>query len=101
MPIFMFIFIGGAPGAAGQKYLARSPALSALKSEAATLILAGALDRCTPIGQSIELHHALLEQGSTSVLVTYPQEGHGVRSPRGYIDSAARTLDWFCRQMAP
>ena len=100
MPILEEIFLGGTPGIAGQAYRTRSPALSAAKTQAATLILAGALDRCTPIGQSIELHRSLLEQGSTSVLMTYPQEGHGVRSPRGYIDSAARTLDWFCRHMA-
>lgn len=101
MPILEEIFIGGPPGTAGQDYLARSPALSSAKTHAATLTLAGALDRCTPIGQSFELHRSLLEQGSISVLMTYPQEGHGVRSPRGYLDSAARTLDWFCRHMAP
>ncbi|WP_156362148.1 prolyl oligopeptidase family serine peptidase [Sphingomonas sp. Leaf208] len=101
MPVLEEIFIGGSPGVLGQEYLARSPAMSKAKTQAATLILAGALDRCTPIGQAIELHRALLEQGSTSVLVTYPQEGHSVRSPRGFIDSATRTLDWFCKHMAP
>nr|WP_165388384.1 prolyl oligopeptidase family serine peptidase [Sphingomonas populi] len=101
MPILEELFIGGVPAVSGQEYLARSPALSAAKTQAATLILAGALDRCTPIGQSIELHRSLLEQGSPSVLLTYPQDGHSIRSPRGYIDSAARTLDWFLRHMAP
>ena len=101
MPILEELFIGGTPAVSAQKYLARSPALSGAKTQAATLILAGALDRCTPIGQAIELHRSLLEQGSTSVLLTYPHDGHSIRSPRGYIDSAARTLDWFCRHMAP
>lgn len=101
MPILEELFIGGVPGDSGQNYLARSPALSPAKTRAATLILAGALDRCTPIGQSIELHRSLLEQGSLSVLMTYPQDGHSIRSPRGYINSAARTLDWFLRHMAP
>lgn len=101
MPILEEIFLGDTPARAGETYRERSPVLSAAATQAATLILAGALDRCTPIGQSIELHRSLLEQGSISVLATYPEEGHGVRSPRGYIDSAARTLDWFCRYMAP
>lgn len=100
MPILEEIFIGGTPGGNSGKYLDRSPALSGATSDVATLILAGALDRCTPIGQATELHHALLDQGATSVLVTYPNEGHGLRSPRSYIDTAARTFDWFVRHLA-
>lgn len=97
MPILEELFIGGSPGSHGAQYLARSPALSGQRTRAATLILAGALDRCTPLGQAVELHRALLEGGSPSVLVTYPAEGHSLRSSKGYLDSAARTVDWFVR----
>lgn len=99
IPILEEIFLGGSPGVLSEKYVARSPALLAAKTQAATLILAGALDRCTPIGQAIELHRSLLEQGSLSVLMTYPQDGHSLRSPHSYVDSAARVLDWFMRHM--
>lgn len=99
MPILEEIFIGGSPGDNPACYLGRSPALSGAISDVKTMILAGALDRCTPIGQAIELHRSLLDQGSTSVLVTYPRDGHGLRSPRSYIDTAARTLDWFVRHL--
>lgn len=99
MPILEEIFIGGSPSGNPAGYLGRSPALSGETSTVATIILAGALDRCTPIGQAIELHRSLLDQGSTSVLVTYPCDGHSLRGPRSYIDSAARTLDWFVRHL--
>ena len=99
MPILEEIFIGGSPSGNSAGYLGRSPALSDAISGVATMILAGALDRCTPVGQAIELHRSILDQGSTSVLVTYPRDGHGLRSPRSYIDSAARSLDWFVRHL--
>ncbi|KQS05008.1 hypothetical protein ASG11_12740 [Sphingomonas sp. Leaf357] len=100
MPILEDLFLGGRPATLSNTYVGRSPALSAAKTQAATLILAGALDRCTPIGQSIELHRSLLEQGSSSMLMTYPMDGHSLRGPRSYIDSAARVLDWFTRHMS-
>lgn len=95
MPILEELFLGGAPWDAAETFRARSPALMREPTSAATLILAGALDRCTPLGQAIELHSALLDQGSKTVLVTYPQEGHSIRSPRGLLDLSARALAWF------
>ena len=101
MPALEDIFIGGSPGEMAAAYLAISPALSPVKTQAACLILAGALDRCTPVGQAIELHRALLHQGARSVLLTYPQEGHSLRGPRGYLDSAGEVLAWFETHLAP
>ena len=37
--------------------------------------------------------------GVESVLVIYPQEGHGVRSYPAVTDFLTRTLDWFERHM--
>ena len=45
--------------------------------------ICGALDRCTPPEEAVQFHNALLENGVESVLVTYPQEGHGIREIPG------------------
>ena len=55
----------------------------------------GALDRCTPPSEAMQFHNALLERGVESVLVTYPEEGHGVRKFPAVIDYTARLMDWF------
>jgi dipeptidyl aminopeptidase/acylaminoacyl peptidase len=36
-----------------------------------------------------------LENGVESVLVTYPEEGHGINNFPAAIDFAARMLIWF------
>jgi dipeptidyl aminopeptidase/acylaminoacyl peptidase len=76
-------------------HYSRSPVLFAHEVRTPTLNVCGALDRCTPPGQAREFHAALKENGVESVLVTYPQEGHGVRTFPGMIDYAARVVDWF------
>lgn len=78
----------------GNHYL-RSPILHANRVKTPTLNICGALDRCTPPGQAREFHNALRESGVPSVLVTYPQEGHGIRSFPAMIDYAARVVSWF------
>jgi dipeptidyl aminopeptidase/acylaminoacyl peptidase len=35
-----------------------------------------------------------------TVLVTYPEEGHGIQKCPASIDYAARVLDWFERHMS-
>jgi dipeptidyl aminopeptidase/acylaminoacyl peptidase len=79
----------------------RSPILNASKVRTPCLNVAGALDRCTPPGQAREFHHALLYHGVESALVTYPQEGHGVRSYPAITDLLARIVSWFERHMPP
>jgi dipeptidyl aminopeptidase/acylaminoacyl peptidase len=55
----------------------------------------GALDRCTPPGQAVEFHRALVELGKPSTCVIYPLEGHGVRSYPAIIDQVARIVDFL------
>jgi dipeptidyl aminopeptidase/acylaminoacyl peptidase len=81
------------------KHYSRSPVQFAHRVRTPTLNVCGALDRCTPPGQAREFHAALRENGVESVLVTYPQEGHGVRTFPGLIDYAARVVDWFERHL--
>lgn len=76
-------------------YFSRSPIHFARKVTTPTLNICGALDKTTPPGQALEFHHALLMNGCTSQLVTYPQEGHGVRSMPAVFDFVARTVGWF------
>jgi dipeptidyl aminopeptidase/acylaminoacyl peptidase len=79
----------------GGKYFERSPINHAHKTKTPTLSTCGALDRCTPPEEAVQFHNALLENGVKSVLVTYPQEGHGVRKWPATVDYAARMVGWF------
>jgi len=83
------------------KYFERSPIMHAHKVGTPTLQITGALDRCTPPEEAVQFHNALLENGVKSVLVTYPQEGHGVRQFPAMIDYVARVLTWFDEHMPP
>lgn len=64
--------------------------MHAHKVSTATLNICGALDRCTPSEEARQFHSALVENGVESILVTYPEEGHGVRKLPASVDYAAR-----------
>lgn len=64
-----------------------------------TLNICGALDRYTLPEGAVQFHNALLENGVKSVLVTYPEEGRGVRKFPAAIDYAARVVAWFQEHM--
>ncbi len=81
------------------KYFERSPINYAHKAKTPTLSTCGVLDRCTPPEEAVQFHNALLENGVKSVLVTYPQEGHGVRKWPAIVDYAARMVGWFEEHM--
>jgi dipeptidyl aminopeptidase/acylaminoacyl peptidase len=83
----------------GGRYFERSPIVHAHKTKTPTLSTCGALDRCTPPEEAVQFHNALLENGVRSVLVTYPQEGHGVRKWPAMVDYAARMVGWFEEHM--
>lgn len=77
------------------KYLQRSPVMYAHQVTTPTLNICGALDRCTPAAEATQFHRALLENQVKSVLVNYPQEGHGIRGVAERIDYSARILGWI------
>lgn len=82
------------------KYFSRSPIHFANEVRTPTLHICGALDKITPAGQALEFHRAI--RGGTdveSVLVTYPLEGHGVRTMPALFDFTARTMSWFEKHM--
>jgi dipeptidyl aminopeptidase/acylaminoacyl peptidase len=95
IPHFVSLFLNDTYINPGGKYFERSPIMHAHKAKTPTLITCGMLDRCTPPEEAVQFHNALLENGVKSVLVTYPQEGHGVRKWPATVDHAARMVGWF------
>lgn len=100
IPYFDSLFLDGAPAAPDGLFFRRSPALYAERVRTPVLQLTGALDQNTPPTQALEFHRALLEQGRTSVLATYPTAGHGIRSFPEVIDATARYVGWFLQHLA-
>jgi dipeptidyl aminopeptidase/acylaminoacyl peptidase len=95
------MYLQGSPLDEGGAYYQRSPVFFAHRSRTPTLLAAGMVDRCTPPGQAVEFHQALLAAGVETDLVLYPQEGHGVRSIPARIDMADRALAFFDRHLGP
>ncbi len=99
IPDFVALFLKGRYTNPTGKYFERSPVMHAHKAKTPTLSICGALDRCTPPEEAVQFHHALLENGVKSVLVTYPEEGHGIHHYPAAIDFAARLVGWFEEHM--
>ena len=95
------LFLGDTYHRPGGEYHERSPLMYAHRARTPTLNICGALDRSAPAEEARQFHHALLEAGATSVLVTYPEEGHGVRKFPAVIDYAARVVSWIEQYMMP
>jgi dipeptidyl aminopeptidase/acylaminoacyl peptidase len=95
IPHFVAMFLQDTYTNPTGKYFTRSPLMHAHKARTPTLNICGALDRCTPPEEAVQFHNALVESGARSVLVTYPEEGHGIRKFPAVVDVAARTIDWF------
>lgn len=99
IPQFVQLFLADHYTNAAGKYFERSPIMHAHKVRTPTLSICGALDRCTPPHEAVQFHNALLERSVKSVLLTYPEEGHGVRKYPAAIDYAARLVSWFEEHM--
>ena len=99
IPQFVSLFVTGHYTDPASAYHSRSPIMYAGGSRTPTLLVCGDLDRCTPAEEAVQFHHALLENGVESVVIRYPQEGHGVRGMPAAIDFAARCMMWFENHM--
>lgn len=99
IPHCMRLFLADHYNQPAGKYYQRNPVMQAHKARTPTLNICGALDRCTPPQEAIQFHRALLENGVESVLVTYPEEGHGIRNWPASIDYAARVVDWLQKKL--
>lgn len=99
IPHFCSLFLNDKYNNPEGRYFTRSPIMHAHKVKTPSLNICGALDRCTPPSEAMQFHNALLEHGVESVLVTYPEEGHGVRKFPAAIDYATRLVSWFEEHM--
>jgi dipeptidyl aminopeptidase/acylaminoacyl peptidase len=95
IPQFVSLFFGDTYTNVTGKFLARSPIMYAEKVKTPMLSICGALDRTSPSLEALQFHRALLMNRSRSVLVTYPEEGHGIRKFPALIDYTARVVSWF------
>jgi dipeptidyl aminopeptidase/acylaminoacyl peptidase len=81
------------------QYVERSPVTHAHRCRTPTLIIQGAADRCTPLGQAEELSAAIAESGAEVELVVYPREGHVPIERAHALDAIHRTQAWFDRHL--
>jgi dipeptidyl aminopeptidase/acylaminoacyl peptidase len=81
--------------------LDRSPIARLDQPTTPTLIIHGAEDRCTPLGQAHEFYSALRERGCLAELVVYPREGHGNQERGHRLDAWKRSVAWFDRFLRP
>lgn len=88
-------FLQGRADEPGGHYFERSPVMFAHRARTPTLLMAGATDQNTPAGQALEFHRSLVEHGGHSVLVNYPNAGHGIRSFPELVDAITRYVGWM------
>jgi dipeptidyl aminopeptidase/acylaminoacyl peptidase len=81
------------------QYPERSPVTHAHRCRTPTLIIQGAADRCTPLGQGQELYTAIADAGAETELVVYPREGHVPVERAHALDAIQRTQAWFDRHL--
>jgi dipeptidyl aminopeptidase/acylaminoacyl peptidase len=95
IPQFMSRLVADELGNAQGRYFERSPVLHAARAKTPILNICGARDLCTPAEEALQFHTALRQYGAESALVTYPQEGHGIRRLPAMLDCATRVAAWF------
>jgi dipeptidyl aminopeptidase/acylaminoacyl peptidase len=81
------------------QYVERSPVTHAHRCRTPTLVIQGAEDRCTPVGQGLELATAIAATGTETELVVYPREGHVPMERAHALDAIRRTQAWFDRHL--
>lgn len=77
----------------------RSPMAHTKQSKTATLIVHGSSDTRVPPEQAKELYRALRHAGTTTEVVFYPREGHGLGEREHQLDFMHRFLAWFDRHL--
>lgn len=96
---YVKLFLDGSPYASDSQFFTRSPIRYVQQCKTPVLQIVGAQDRCTPPGQAIQFHRALLERGVATAVAVYPKEAHGIRQFPAYVDFCCRMLSWFHNYM--
>jgi dipeptidyl aminopeptidase/acylaminoacyl peptidase len=78
-----------------EELVARSPAYRADEAGTPTLVLHGAEDRVTPVGQAEQLHTAWAAGGVAVKLVVYPREGHELVETAHRRDAMRQVVSWL------
>lgn len=73
----------------------RSPIRYVSKVKTPTMFLHGENDNDVPIAEAEQFYIAIRDVGVDSVLVRYPNEGHGLRATSHIEDSITRSLAWY------
>jgi dipeptidyl aminopeptidase/acylaminoacyl peptidase len=88
---------GGRPWEVPGRMRKHSPLSYADRVKTPTLILHSRDDRRCPLPMGLAFHQALVARKVPTMMVVYPDEGHGIRQPRHREDVLRRVLDWFAR----
>jgi dipeptidyl aminopeptidase/acylaminoacyl peptidase len=85
----------------GGLYDERSPVVHAARVPTPTLVVAGELDRCTPVSQGEMLYGALAAAGVETELIVLPGEGHVPVGRAAALQVIRATQAWFDRYLKP
>ena len=85
----------------GGLYDDRSPVIHSAKVTTPTLVIAGELDRCTPLSQGEMLYGALASAGCETELMVLPGEGHVPVGRAEALEAIRATQAWFDRYLGP
>lgn len=96
---FDVLFLDSDPYDPAGEHSRRSPVMHARGCRTPTLVMHGAADLCTPLGQAHELYNALVEAGCEAELVVYPREGHGWLEWDHQLDAWERIRAWLDRHL--
>lgn len=93
------LILGSDPFVPDSMHVQLSPVVHAREASTPTLILHGALDLCTPVGQARELYQAIVDVGVETELVEYEHAGHGWSEREYLLDTWERVRKWFDRHV--
>lgn len=98
--VFNYFFIGP-PWQFPRAYHERSVLSHVKNINTPTIVISGAADLRTPIGEAEQFYAALKWLGVDTALVTYPDEYHGIRSRVSHhMGKVANILGWFAEHRA-
>lgn len=99
IPFWCRTYLNGHINNPSGQYFSRSPIHFAGQMKTPTMNVCGARDKSAPPVQAVEFHNAAIENGVESILVSYPDEGHGIFHMPAVFDYTARLVSWFQRHM--
>jgi dipeptidyl aminopeptidase/acylaminoacyl peptidase len=85
----------GLPWENRELYLKLSPITYVENIVTPTLIMCGEVDWNVPLNQSEQLYQRLRRLGRDTMLIIYPGQSHGIRTPTYQKDRYERYLDWY------